>query len=113
MYFEDVDCCCQIRAAGWAVRYEPTARVVHLRGGTSPVKAAQATLARLPRYWYASRARYFKKHHGPLGLCLANLCWYTGRTISFSREIMGHKRRHLCAASWRDIWIHDFKPPIQ
>jgi N-acetylglucosaminyl-diphospho-decaprenol L-rhamnosyltransferase len=32
MYGEDVDLCWRARAAGWAVAYEPTARVVHVQG---------------------------------------------------------------------------------
>ncbi|MDZ7842669.1 MAG: glycosyltransferase family 2 protein [Gammaproteobacteria bacterium] len=111
MYFEDADFCRRARDAGWAVRYEPAARTVHLQGGSSPVKADEASLARLPRYWYASRAHYFRKHYGPFGLWVANLCWYAGRSISLAREIVGHKKRHVCDAKWRDIWIHDFQPP--
>jgi len=111
MFFEDADFCRRARAAGWSVCYEPAARVVHLRGGSSPVKTAEASLRRLPRYWYAARARYFRKHYGPLGLSLANLCWYIGRFVSVSRELIGHKQRHVCDGKWRDIWIRDFHPP--
>lgn len=32
MFMEDVDLCVRLRAAGWRVRYEPTALVVHLEG---------------------------------------------------------------------------------
>ncbi|MEZ5257505.1 MAG: hypothetical protein R2705_11600, partial [Ilumatobacteraceae bacterium] len=33
-YFEDADLCFRFRAAGWEIRVEPAARVVHHRGGT-------------------------------------------------------------------------------
>ena len=32
MYVEDVDLCWRLRRAGWGVRYEPAARVVHEQG---------------------------------------------------------------------------------
>lgn len=35
MYVEDVDLCWRLRAAGWDVRYEPAAGVVHAIGGSS------------------------------------------------------------------------------
>ncbi len=35
MYYEDVDLCFALRASGYRVMYEPTARVVHHEGGTA------------------------------------------------------------------------------
>lgn len=35
MYVEDVDLCWRLRAAGWRVAYEPSARVVHTVGASS------------------------------------------------------------------------------
>jgi N-acetylglucosaminyl-diphospho-decaprenol L-rhamnosyltransferase len=32
MYMEDVDLCWRLRRAGWGVRYEPAARVLHVQG---------------------------------------------------------------------------------
>ena len=42
MYFEDVDFCQRARRAGWNIIHNPNARVVHLRGGSSPVKSQTA-----------------------------------------------------------------------
>jgi len=35
MYVEDVDLCWRLHAAGWRIRYEPSARVVHAIGASS------------------------------------------------------------------------------
>jgi len=35
MYFEDVDLCRRLRAAGWGVAYEPAAQVVHVQGAVT------------------------------------------------------------------------------
>ena len=76
LYFEELDFCHRAHDAGWQIWIEPTARVIHLEG--------QATGIQLPRkrrghYWYASRMRYFIKHHGILKWLTADLLWGIGR----------------------------------
>jgi N-acetylglucosaminyl-diphospho-decaprenol L-rhamnosyltransferase len=59
-WFEDVDFCRRIRAAGFQIRYEPRATFVH-HGGV-----AMRTLGVGPfsRIWYRNLERYVAKHHG-------------------------------------------------
>jgi len=105
MYFEDMDYCRRAWEKGWAVRYEPRARVVHLRGGSSPVKQAFAERKRVPRYYFEARTRYFAKHYGGVaGVVIANLAWLVGRAISFAREVAGNKRPHTAEHHTRDLW---------
>lgn len=106
MYFDDPDFCRRARVAGWSVLYWPSARVVHLRGKSSPVKERMAARKRPPRYWYESRARYYCKFHGRLGVIAANLYWTLGRCISLARELLSLKQPHTCEAEWRDIWTN-------
>jgi len=110
MYLEDVDYCRRARRAGWRVLHWPTARVVHLRGASSPVKQAIVSRSRPPAYYYLSRSRYFAKFYGTPGLWLANLLWLAGRTISFAREFWGNKERHTCERQWFDIWRNALTP---
>ncbi len=105
MYFEDVDYCRRVRAAGWTIRHEPSARMVHLRGGSSPVKALTRARRRRPRYYYESRARYFRHAYGSLGPFLANAAWSAGRTISWAREVLGGRHRHTVEREWLDNWL--------
>ena len=105
MYFEDMDYCRRAAEAGFVVRMAPDARVVHLKGGTSPVQSQTAALARRPAYYYAARSRYFAKHYGRFGLWRANLGWHAGRVIGWLRETIGHKPPHACEQESRDIWI--------
>jgi hypothetical protein len=109
MYFEDVDYCRRARAAGWRVLRWPEARVVHLQGQSSPAHAARAERRRPPRYYYASRARYFAKFYGRGGLWAANLLWSAGRGISRLRELAG-RPRSACEREWRDIWHNGLHP---
>ncbi len=104
MYYEDVDYCRRARRSGWKVWHEPRARVVHLRGGTSPVKALAAARKRRPRYYYAARRSYFLKAFGPGGLIAANALWTLGRSIAWVRESFGQKRPHTVERELLDIW---------
>ncbi|MEB2345457.1 MAG: glycosyltransferase family 2 protein [Deltaproteobacteria bacterium] len=110
MYFDDVDYCRRAWRSGFEVLHWPAARVVHLRGGTSPLKAAIAARRPPPPYYYHSRARYFAKFYGRYGLWFANLAWWAGRTVSLLRETFGAKQAHTCEGAGRDIWRHSLDP---
>lgn len=110
LYFDDPDFCRRAWRAGWRVRYWPTARVVHLRGRSNPVKSLTEARGRRPDYYYASRARYFAKYYGRPGLWLSNVLWTLGRGISLLREGVGHKAPHVCEREWRDIWTGGLSP---
>ena len=106
MYYEDVDFCRRALAAGWPILSNPNARVVHLRGGSSKVKDATAQRKRLPRYFYESRARYYRKHFGLCGLLLANVCWQIGWGVSLVRRMLSRSYvGNVVEAQYRDIWI--------
>lgn len=88
MYYEDADYCRRVRRGGWTVLHEPAARVVHLRGGSSPVKALTRARRRRPAYYYASRRRYFLNAYGRAGLLAANLLRTLGWTLAWLRDLV-------------------------
>jgi GT2 family glycosyltransferase len=59
LYCEDLDLCRRLREAGFELRYEPGAAVVHEGGASAPRSDLQPVLA-------ASRVRYARLHHGRL-----------------------------------------------
>ncbi len=109
MYFEDVDYCRRAREQGWKIAWEPAARVVHLRGGTTPETFEEKEQRRRPRYYYASRSRYLTKYYGRGGPCTANLLWWAGRSVSLLREFGGRESRHIAEREPFDIWIDCFR----
>jgi GT2 family glycosyltransferase len=111
MYFEDVEFCRRARKAGWNIVHNPKARVVHLRGGSSPVKQRLLEGKRLPRYYYASRTRYFYQAYGRRGLTLANILWSFGRCVSKCREVL-ERRKRTPENQWLDIWTNWLKPDV-
>jgi len=99
MYFEDMAMCRAATKAGFTIGYQPQAHVVHLRGGSSPVKEQTKQRKRRPSYFYAARARYFQRFYGRTGLAAANILWTAGWLIGSLRGRTG-----AVAKEYRDIW---------
>ena len=110
MYFEDTEFCFRARDAGWMIVHNPEAHVVHLRGGSSPVKERTRMKKRVPRYFYESRARYFYQTSGWLGLTSANLLWWLGRVVSGIRQLLGRSDKAAIERQWLDIWTNWLNP---
>jgi len=111
MYFEDVAFAYHAQQAGWKVLNVPGAHVVHLRGGSSPVKSQAKQRKRLPRYYYESRTRYFFQVYGQAGLLMANICWTLGYGISLLRSLISSSFIPTSSAGqWRDIWTNFLAP---
>ena len=106
MYFEDADYGRRVREAGLAIWYEPAARVVHLRGKSSPVKSLTKARKRRPTYFYESRSLYFKHRYGPGGRLAANLFWTAGYAIALVRELLGKPDGPSVEHELRDTWKH-------
>jgi hypothetical protein len=110
MYFEDVEFCHRASRAGWSIVHNPEAHIVHLRGGSSPLKERARLNKRLPRYFYESRTRYFYQSYGLFGMVLANLLWWAGRLISGVRQLLGRSDKGAVAGRWLDIWTNWLRP---
>lgn len=111
MYFEDIAFCLHVKKAGWKVLNMPDAHVVHLRGGSSPVKSQAKLRKRLPRYYHESRTRYFHQAYGHLGLFLANILWTLGWGISSVRGLVSSSyQSDVSENQWLDIWTNFFTP---
>ncbi len=113
MYFEDVEFCLRTRHAGWDIVHDPAAHVVHLRGGSSPLKEQTRLRRRLPRYFYQSRTRFYRQSAGILGPTVANLMWWLGRLVSGPRQLLGRDDKRPPERQGHDIWtnwLHPLKP---
>jgi len=113
MYFEDAEFCYRARKAGWDIVHNPNAHIVHLRGGSSPVKERTRQRKSLPRYYYESRSRFYFQLNGWAGLTAANLLWWLGRMVSLPRQLLGRPDKAAVERQWLDIWtnwLHPLKP---
>lgn len=110
LYFEDAEYCLRARRAGWRIVPEPRAVAVHFRGGSGPVKALEKARRRLPPYFYASRTRFLRQAHGPLGPVLANLAWGAGRAIAQLRRLTGRSVPPAVESEAHDLWTNILTP---
>ncbi|MBV8730218.1 MAG: glycosyltransferase family 2 protein [Acidobacteriia bacterium] len=86
LYYEEVDLCRRIKAAGYRIHYWPDVVIVHLGGESSKSlgnqvrsrSGAQLTLWRL-----RSGFLYYRKHHGYKALLagLLELVWHSARAL--------------------------------
>ena len=60
LYCEEMDWARRVRAAGWEIRIDPRARVIHYEGRSSRQFRGQAFVA-----LWRSRFRYFRQYHSP------------------------------------------------
>ena len=63
LYYEDIDFCRRVRAAGWEVGIVPGATAIHESGGS---QWRPGTRTRVERIYFESQAYYFRKHYGRL-----------------------------------------------
>jgi GT2 family glycosyltransferase len=99
MYFEDMAFCRKATRAGFNIAYQPEARVVHLRGGTSSVKEKTEQRERRPGYYYAARSHYLQTFYGVSGRFFANILWTLGWMLGSVRGRSG-----AVAKEFIDIW---------
>lgn len=105
LYFEETDFCARAADAGHESWHVPASRVVHLGGQSTGLTEAWPA-ERRPRYWFASRARFFLRRYGLAATHLANLLWLIGTPPGIVlNRLRGRPRRdppHL----WRDFLRH-------
>ena len=104
MYFEDSAYGLNAGAQGWKAARIEAASVTHFEAKSSGVEDAAAAYKRLPRYYYAARARYFIDHYGRAGLIAANLLWYLGRIVNYARLLALKAPKKTAAWRAADIW---------
>ena len=66
LYFEELDFTRRADRLGITSWYVPQGRIVHLVGQSTGVTVRDRRPARIPTYWFESRALYYRKHHSRL-----------------------------------------------
>lgn len=100
LYFEETDFCLRAAAAGWECWYVPASRVMHIAGQSSGITGDQAVQRRRPPYWFASRRRYWLKHHGWGYSVLTDLAWLLAHGVWQLRRVL--QRRQPLDPPW--LW---------
>lgn len=103
LYYEEVDHCRAVKAAGWKVVFYPYTTVVHIGGESAKTDSAITGSGRqISALQVESGLLYYRKHHGRLGL-LANVLLSTVADALLAAKWVV-KRRSLEGA--RTFWTH-------
>lgn len=89
LYFEETDLCRRAALAGWPTVYVRESRVEHI----GSVSTGMKTWKRTPRYWFDSRAHYFRKNHGRLYAAVATTVHMAGLVLWRVRMLVQGKDR--------------------
>jgi N-acetylglucosaminyl-diphospho-decaprenol L-rhamnosyltransferase len=103
LYYEEVDHCRAVKAAGWQVVYYPHTTVVHI-GGESAKSDAELTSSgrQISALQIESSLLYYRKHHGRLGLWLNVGLTALGDAL-LTLKCLWRQRTLRCA---RPYWTH-------
>jgi GT2 family glycosyltransferase len=110
MYYEEVDFCLRALRAGWPCWYVPASRVVHLVGQSSGVTDPKQRGKRLPRYWFDSRRRFFRKHFPPLHARAADAARATGHLLNTARGLLQGRGSRDPERFLSDFVFHSLEP---
>ena len=113
LYFEEVDFCLRALKAGWPTHYVPASRVVHYVGQATGVSDERRTRRRMPKYWFASRERYFMRHFGRPKRTLADLAFTAGFTSFRLRQRLQRKVDREPPRLLRDFVHYNFAPEYE
>jgi len=106
LYFEETDYCARAAAAEIERWHVPASTIVHIGGQATGVTGDIRPTERRPRYWFASRARFFLKRYGAVRTHLANLLWLLFYPPGFALALLRGRPRQDPPKLWRDFLGH-------
>jgi GT2 family glycosyltransferase len=107
LYFEETDLCRRAVLAGFPTYYIRDSVVTHIGSVSTGMKE---TARRMPSFWFDSRSRYFRKHHGGWYLRSANLAWAGGHLLWQARNVIQRKEDPHPDRLLVDFIRHNFLP---
>ena len=96
LYAEDMDLCARVREAGYRVRYEPSAVVLHEGGRSAPRTSLYAVLVQ-------SRMLFARRHSGPMSATLQSIGLAVGALTHLLATVPRPAQRRGHAAAFRAI----------
>ena len=92
LYFEEVDYCHRVRNAGWKIVSVANASVTHIGSVSTGMDDETRSM---PQYWFDSRYRYFRKHHGKRYAAMSDLAFVAGHLIFLAKKRARGQRAKL------------------
>ena len=110
LYYEEVDLMRRGQDAGWTCLYVPSARVIHIEGEATGVKAGRTIAARVPSYRYNSWQYYFRKTHGRSGALVAATALLIGSAGNCVISALRRRPRAVPEVFFSDFLRHAVRP---
>lgn len=102
LYYEEVDHCRAVKAAGWSVACYPHTTVVHIGGESAKSDSAITDAGRqISALQIESALLYYRKHHGRRGLWLNVALTTLGDLILASKWVLRRRSLSGLGAFWR------------
>jgi N-acetylglucosaminyl-diphospho-decaprenol L-rhamnosyltransferase len=100
LYYEEVDHCRAVRAAGWSVIYYPFTQVIHIGGESAKTEGLLTQhSAQISYLQIESELIYFRKHHGLTGILKAILLTIIADALlSLKALVRGSDVARACSA---------------
>jgi GT2 family glycosyltransferase len=101
LYYEEVDHCRAVKAAGWQVTYCPETTVVHI-GGESAKSEGELTSGgrQISALQIESGLLYYRKHHGRQGLWLNVILGTLADALLAAKWLLRRRPLHGVQAFW-------------
>ena len=106
LYFEEVDHCRAVKAAGWNVVFYPHTTVVHI-GGESAKSDSVLTAAgqQISELQIESEMLYFRKQYGLSGLCLSLGLMSVADAVLVLKWLLRRRTFRGAASYWTDLAV--------
>jgi GT2 family glycosyltransferase len=89
LYFEEIDFCKRAKGGGFKNVFVPRSAIRHIGSVSTQMHKRDRPM---PEYWFASRRRYFTKHHGPAYTALCDALWIAGFSLGrVKRRVRGEQ----------------------
>lgn len=90
MYYEEVDHCRRVKAAGWKVVYYPDTSVVHLAGESAKSAGVLSKVRQISTLLVECELLYMRKHHGRSGSAFQMPLLGLGEAIVGFKQLLKH-----------------------
>ena len=106
MYYEEVDHCKAVKAAGWQVLFYPDTTVVHIGGESAKVDSEITAGGRqISALQIESGLLYFRKHYGLPGLWLSVLLQSLGDAVLAAKWLVKRRTLRGTGALWKQTGL--------
>lgn len=101
LYFEEVDHCRAVKAAGWQVMFCPDTTVVHIGGESAKFDSDVTPKGRqISALQIESSLLYYRKHHGRIGLWSAVLLSTLTAALLMLKSLVRRRSLGTASSSW-------------